>query len=79
MPDRGQPVGQVVRVVDAEVEPHAAQRIVDMAGVAGEQHATATVGGGNALMHRVEIGVQNAGSRGLRHEARQAPMSGCKI
>ena len=69
VPDLRQPFREAVGVVDAEIQPHAAERVVDVRGVAREQHAPGAVALGHALMHRVEIGVYDPGAAALRHEA----------
>ena len=52
-------VGQIDRVLDAAVQSHAADRIVDVGGVAGEQHAALAEGCGDTLMRHVEIAVDD--------------------
>jgi len=58
------------------VEPHAADRVVDVGRVAGEQHAALAEGRGDALVRRVEIAVERprkAAVRGKISAARPAP------
>ena len=46
-PDRGAELpAQVHRIAEPEVEPLAAQRRMNVRGIAGQQHATPSVGGG---------------------------------
>ena len=53
--DAGQLVGEVEGVVHAAVQPHAADRAVDVGGVAGEHRAAGAEFFRHALMHRVEV------------------------
>ena len=53
--DAGQLVGEIEGVVHAAVQSHAADRAVDVGGVAGEQHAADAELLRDALMHGVEI------------------------
>ena len=52
-------VAQIGRVLDAAVEAHAADRIVDMGGVAGEQHAALAEARRHPLVGDVEIAVDD--------------------
>jgi hypothetical protein len=49
-------VRQVHRVLDAPVQTHAADRIVDMRRIAGEQHAAVAEAFGDALMRHIKEG-----------------------
>ena len=53
-PHAGEPLGEIDRVVDAAVHPHAAERIVDVGGVAGEKRAADPERLRHPLVHAVE-------------------------
>ena len=59
MQDAGQLVGEIEGVVHAAVQPHAADRAVDVGGVAREQDAARAELLRDALMHRVEVAAAN--------------------
>ena len=50
---------QIGRVLDAAVEAHAADRIVDVGGIAGQQHPPFTKGLRHALVRHVEIAMHD--------------------
>jgi len=52
-------LAQVGGILEAAVEAHAADRIVDVRGIAGEQHTARAKRGGNALMRDIEIAVHD--------------------
>src|SRR5262245_4278613 len=53
-PDADQASGQIYRVVDATIHTHAAERIVDMGGVADQERAAAAECLGDALMNTIK-------------------------
>src|SRR6202042_3624590 len=53
-PHVGEFFGQVDRIWGAAVHAHAADRVVDVGAVAGEQHAAFVEGRGDALVHGIE-------------------------
>ena len=57
--DAAEQAGQLDRVVDAEVEAEPAERIVDVGGVAGEEHAALAEARRDALVDVVEIAVDD--------------------
>ena len=71
MPMTAELVAKIDGIMDAAVEAEAAERIVQMGGVAGEQHAAGTESGCHALMHPVSALVANLIGAGLRHESLQ--------
>jgi len=73
-PDIGELVGKVHRVMDAAVHAHAADGIVDMGAVAGEQHAALVEGGGDPLMHGIERVIRDLVFAALGVDALQAAL-----
>src|SRR5262245_62942436 len=67
MPDFDQTRGQIDRVVDAAVHAHAAEWIVDMRGVAGEERASTLERLRHTLMHLVKRDVGNLVIRNAGH------------
>src|SRR5471032_939065 len=70
-PHRRQRVGEVHGIVDAAVEAHAAQRVVEMCRVARQQYAARPIVRRNALMHAIERAVLHLISGLAREEALQ--------
>ena len=70
-PDRLELVGQIEGVLDAAVHAHAAERIVDMGGVAGEQHAAVPEALRHPLVHGIDRAVRDLVRLGPRHHALQ--------
>jgi hypothetical protein len=64
--------GQLDGVVDAEVEAKAAERVVDVGGVAGQKHATLAEARGHPLVHAVEVAVDDGVATVLGKELLQA-------
>ena len=64
--------GKFHRVVDAEVEAEPAERVVDVCGVAGEEHAAVPEACRHALVHAVEIAVHDIVTAGLGEEGLQS-------
>src|SRR5262249_50201060 len=54
LPHRGEALGQVDGIMDAAVHSHAAERIVDVRGIADEKRAALAKARGDALMHAIE-------------------------
>src|SRR5581483_2318348 len=54
VPHAGEAPGQAQRIVDAAVESHAAQGVVDVCGVPREEDTSSTIGRGYALAHAIE-------------------------
>ena len=50
---------QLDRVVDAEVQTQPAERVVDVCGIAGKEHAALAEAGRHALVYVVEVAVDN--------------------
>jgi hypothetical protein len=61
--------GQFDAVVDSEIQPDPAQRIVDVDGVASEERAALAERGRDALMHVIEIAMNNRIGTGLREKS----------
>ena len=70
VPDLREPRGEIDRVVDAAVHAHAAERIVDVGGVADQERAAELEGLRHPLMHLVERGVRDLVVGDARHHAR---------
>ena len=60
--------------MDAAVHAHAADRIVDVGAVAGEQHAAFVEGRGDALVHGIERVIGNFVFAALFMDALQAAL-----
>src|SRR5580692_10075517 len=73
-PNVGQFLGEIDRVVDAAVHAHAADRVVDVGAVAGEQHAAFVEGRGDALVHGIERVIGNFVFAALLMDALQAAL-----
>ena len=52
-------VGETNGVMYTKVHPHAAERIIDVRGIAREQDTAIAVVHRNTLMHRVKVGVED--------------------
>ena len=70
--DAAEQAAQLDRIVDAEVQAQPAERIVDVRGVAGEEHAALAEARRDALMHVVEIAVDDVVGAVLGQESLQA-------
>src|SRR5262245_2149073 len=57
--DRSELVGQIERVVEAEIHAHAAERIVDVGGVAGKEKPAVPIARSDALVHAIDIAVDD--------------------
>ena len=69
--DAAEQVAQLDRIVDAEVQAEPAERVVDVRGVAREEHAAFAEACRHALMHVVEIAVDDVVGSVLGQEALQ--------
>ena len=65
--------------MNAEVHAHSAQRIVEMRRVAGQQHAAVPEAAGDALVHRIQIGVDDLELLVLPYQSFQTGMGGVKV
>ncbi len=70
--DADQLVRKVPRIVDPAIHAHAAERVVDVRGIAREQHAAAVVGARDALVHAVERAVHELVGAVVRGHVMQA-------
>src|SRR6516162_2676334 len=73
-PHVGELVGEIDRVVDAAVHAHAADRVVDVGAVAGEQRAALVEGRGDALVDGVERVIGNVVVAALVVDALEAAL-----
>src|SRR3954452_16867762 len=68
--------GQLDAVMDSEIQAEPAERVVDVSGIAGEEGAALAERRGDALMHVVDIAMDDGIRAGLRKEPLQPRLHG---